>query len=275
MKQEPNGNRRCGVVCNRREPSMTTTARIAIALVFPILGACAPFQKSDAEVMRDFQQKRAAEEAKVAKDRNLDARNNAQAIVEQSKAGKAAQVEAMTAAHKAQSDAEAARKQAVEDEKKRKEEEVARVLEQECAASRPLRLTYLKQTITEYHAEIKELKPYSTWIEAHCKYEDTRGVLVQRERTKDGVVVRTKQVGEEDAQTCDAPKPLGVTHERVKRTLWLNSREDSDPLGLNYASNRNLFGQENSRCATADRAAGLDLYVLMNDFEGQKAMLAR
>jgi len=165
----------------------------------------------------------------------------------------------------------AAAEKAIADQKERERRE----LEESCASTRAERLAYLKQTIKDYYAEVKELQPHYKWITAHCKYEDTRGVLVQRERTKDGVIIRTKAVGEEDALTCDAPKPAGVTQERVKRTLWLESREQTDPIGLNYATNRNQFGTVNSRCAAADKAAGVDFYVTMTDVEGHKAILAK
>jgi hypothetical protein len=66
-----------------------------------------------------------------------------------------------------------------------------------------------------------------------------------------------------------------VTNETVKRVLWLNTREETDPLGTNYATNRNQYGVVNSRCAPADKAAGLDFYVTMTDFEGQKAILSK
>lgn len=189
--------------------------------------------------------------------------------------GQAAEHERHVADTQKAREAKAADADAETAEKDRKNAAKAAELEQECSATRAERLSYLKETIKEFHDELKELKPHLDWIGKHCGYKDTRGVLVQRERTKDGVIVRAKPVGEENEPDCDAQKPAGVTQERVKRALWINTREESDPLGTNYATNRNQFGVVNARCASADKAAGLDLYVTMLDFEGQKAILAR
>lgn len=160
-------------------------------------------------------------------------------------------------------------------EKDEKEERRASALAAKCEASRPVRLADLKEKIKDYHAEIKKLAPHVEWIEKHCKQEDTRGVLVERERTKSGVIVRTKAVGLEEDVTCNAPMPAGLTKGRAARIIYWNTLEPTDSVNLNYDSDRNDFGQENSLCAAVDRAAGIDLHVTMSDFEGQKAILAK
>jgi hypothetical protein len=154
-------------------------------------------------------------------------------------------------------------------------EQAERELEQSCAGTRSERLADLKDKTRDFHAELKKLGPHLDWIEKHCKHEDTRGILVQRQRVKDGVIVRTKQVGEEYDVTCDAPLPKGVTKEMANRATYFNSLEADDPLVLYYSVDRNRFGQENSRCASADRAAGVDLFVKVTDMEAQKAILAK
>ena len=203
------------------------------------------------------------------------ATRDANAIVEQARANRAAQEEANERRRHEDQERRAAEKAAAEKAVADQKERERRALEDSCAQTRPQRLADLEEKIRDFHAEMKKIAPHVDWLVAHCKYEDTRAILVQRQRVKDGVIVRTKQVGQENDVTCDAPLPKGLTQEQADRATYFNSLEKDDPLVLYYSVDRNDFGQENSRCASADSAAGVDLYVKLFDIEAQKAILGK
>lgn len=135
-----------------------------------------------------------------------------------------------------------------------------------CATSRAERLSDVKDQIRAWQALIARAKPHLKWIDAHCKVEDTRGVLVQREHTKEGVIVRTKQVGAEAEARCDAPKPRGLDSDDVG-ALVMNTGDE-------VLYNGDFF-DANGECTDSDMKAGLNLFVHLDDFDGQKAILAK
>lgn len=155
-------------------------------------------------------------------------------------------------------------------EAREQNEREAREQEKACNDSRPERLADLKKQIGDFHAEMKKLAPHVDWISKHCKYEDTRGIKITRQRTADGVIIRTKAVGQEDDVTCNAPRPAGLTQAMVERGVYLDSIEADSPTAL-YSGEHDTM---NLRCEKLDKAAGVDFFVQIGDFDAQKKILA-
>lgn len=136
----------------------------------------------------------------------------------------------------------------------------------QCAESRPSRLKDVQAQVRSWRAFIQRMQPHMGWIKAHCKVEDTRGILVQHEHTSEGVIIRTREVGAEEEAHCTGAMPKGVTQPDVAALL------------MNTGDERLYDGEyvdENQGCADADREAGFDMFVTLTDFEGQKALLKR
>jgi hypothetical protein len=199
-------------------------------------------------------------------DHHAEAQQDVQRIVAQRQAEIAAQ-DAATKQHLREREEERGREKAAAEKKTADQKEaLRRNHEEECAVTRPSRLAQTKEHITAFITDLKKAYPHAHWIEKHCRYEDTRGVLVQRQRTSDGVVIRTKDVGKESEATCDGPRPGGVTAAMVEFVL------DADAEAPVY-SGRLL--EENRRCVGPDEAAGVELIVLAKDGPGMKAILAK
>lgn len=145
-------------------------------------------------------------------------------------------------------------------------EQKAQAHDAECAESRPQRLADVQSQVRDWRAAVARVRPQLKWMLAHCKVEDTRGVLVQHERTKEGVIVRTREVGSEAEPRCDAPKPTGLLQSDVDLFL-LNTGDE-----VLYNGD---FSDANNGCADSDKRAGLDLAVTLTDGDGQKALLGK
>lgn len=141
-------------------------------------------------------------------------------------------------------------------------------LEAECSPDRAERLKDLKVQVGDFLADVKVMAKNEAWLAKHCERVDTRGVLVQRERTSSGVVVRTKEVGEEEEAKCNAKRPPGVTQELVELYLQMAAGERIGVYNGEYL-------QKNTICREADSAAGIDFFVTVGDADGVKAIASK
>ncbi len=216
--------------------------------------------KSRNDALRKGRTKRDADkQARTAATAAADAKDN-EAIYKRASQGAVNTAKAQNEEDEKFKREAAAKRQAELD---RKAEE-ARVRDQRCEDTRPQRLVELKEAIAAWSAQTKKAAPYAAWISKHCDYKDTRGVLVQRERTGDGVIVRTKRVGSEAEAKCDAPKAAAVTQEMVE---WVLDYEPDDAI---------YKGTMSHTCLQLDRAAGINFLVRGRDGDGElKAILAR
>jgi hypothetical protein len=167
------------------------------------------------------------------------------------------------AADEQKRDAEnAAREKAAADQKVT---DAKRAHEDMCTRTRPDRLAELKKAIIAYETQVQKVMPHEAWLQKHhCGYHDTRGILVSRERTAGGVIIRTKHVGDEAELKCDAPLPKGLSLDMVE---WYVDFDDKAPI---YGSDAKdgveaKYGRTNGGCEDADRPFGIDFSIRPSD----------
>lgn len=116
-----------------------------------------------------------------------------------------------------------AKSAAANEEKGRQDTHAAR-----CAADRAQRVADTKRMLVEHLAWFDANRERFAYFKSHCTFVDTRGIKVTRERVKDGVILRSKSVGEAEELRCDAKpgRPKGIDDawvdelsERVERTF--------------------------------------------------------
>ncbi len=127
-----------------------------------------------------------------------------------------------------------------------------------CDTSRVERIEAMKAQINGW---LELLKKHGDWIVKNCDVVDTRGILVTKERTPEGVVIRTRPVGEAAEVKCKGTRPRGLTDEDLKMVLFTDAET--------------RVGENNAACAKSDAVAGVDFDIRATDIEAMKAMLAR
>jgi hypothetical protein len=132
-----------------------------------------------------------------------------------------------------------------------------------CAQDRPERLADTQRLLREHVSWVKSEKERLAYFDAHCEIYDSRGLKISRERVSDGVIVRSRQVGEERDVKCDGTpgRPKGID------ARWLKTIEDR--------MNDSPTTGTSVHCALLDeRALGASLVVSYSDPDQIKRVLA-
>lgn len=127
-----------------------------------------------------------------------------------------------------------------------------------CESTRAERIEATKEQVKAW---LELLKKHGEWALDHCDVVDTRGTLVSTERTPEGVIVRTRQVGSEAEIKCKGVRPKSLTDEQLEAIL--------------FATNDTVVGEPYMPCVESDRAAGFEPVIRVTDAEAMKALLGR
>ena len=156
----------------------------------------------------------------IGQQRQKAANDEAQAIIERMVAQR--QEEERKQAERQRHDVERREQAAAEAEAAKKRAAAAREAEHEatCASDRVSRVAETKRLLREHLVWLESEMPRLKYFDAHCEIVDSRGIKVTRERVPDGVIIRTREVGDAEDVKCDgAPgRPKGISATWVRDT---------------------------------------------------------
>lgn len=139
-----------------------------------------------------------------------------------------------------------------------------------CEQSRPARLNDLQHRIKDW---VDFLTKYGAWTRDHCEIKDTRGILVSKEQTGEGVIVRSRRVGQENDVKCNGTLPSGLTQELVGTILQV--RANPGTLLLDVTDGNASYDAEDRACWKVDGDAGYSFLLRATDGETIKVMIMK
>ena len=201
--------------------------------------------------------------ALLERDKHAEARAMSEALVEQRRAEDAASREREVERGRREEVARRAREAEKAAAKQREEQERAQKHEESCASTRVARLAQAKADLREHYEWVRANQTRLEYFGKHCEVYDSRGIKVSRERVRDGVILRTQSVGDEEDVKCDgaAGRPKGID------ASWLSEVTERSELvvspGISHI------------CGASDEAAlGTTLVITPTEREAAARVLA-